>query len=618
MTRARDISRIYTRTAAEIAAGVTPTDTSYPAGDVRRYGAVGNGVATDYSSVVNAIRQNEADGGAPVYLPPLTYNCEDASEQIEITGSHVTIHGYGATLLNTRLYVTQSSEYLTVKGVRFLDDRASGTTYHLSIYGSRFTFEDVTLEKDPIAGGYQAYIRQTSSFGTFRNVKTFGSNGIFVAGHDHTFDCCQIECRGVTAGAGTDDAYAIKAAVSAGVDPAETYNISITGGSVRGFYDIVGIGSEIGRPGVAGDYTSYVKNVSVTGVTAYNCATLVYVKPNGASADYRNGLVQNVAITGCTLLDPDGTNFFAGLFLTASRGGRIHGVTMSNCIVRARAYTAGVISAGVLIRTQGAVDVCDISEVHVNNCQFIDNHAGVDNGVSTPGYPVMVGCYIERQNTGAYTDTITEIHISNNVFLGTRDAGVIMEGSPQGPIKFVGNSFTEVGVNPTAGSYRNVFGVTSASDVSFCRNVFETANTQRTADYSTFFAKTDKATCYVGTATAGTALQSPCFVAPNDCYIWKIELLNSAAITQSDANYSTYEFRNMDTGNVLATATTRVTGGLNIPDDSPPLAISATAYTGVDAYLPMGGVLRFSKADTGSGQPINNMFAVVHFLAYNN
>jgi hypothetical protein len=55
MTRARDISRIYKRTAAEIAAGVTPTDTSYPAGDVRRYGAVGDGVADDTAAITAAL-----------------------------------------------------------------------------------------------------------------------------------------------------------------------------------------------------------------------------------------------------------------------------------------------------------------------------------------------------------------------------------------------------------------------------------------------------------------------------------------------------------------------------------------------------------------------------------
>ena len=59
MTRARDISRIYKRTAAEIAAGVTPTDTSYPAGDVRRYGADPTGATDARTAIQNAIASNE-------------------------------------------------------------------------------------------------------------------------------------------------------------------------------------------------------------------------------------------------------------------------------------------------------------------------------------------------------------------------------------------------------------------------------------------------------------------------------------------------------------------------------------------------------------------------------
>lgn len=58
----------WARTSAEIAAGVTPTNTSYPPGDVRRYGAVGDGVANDAPAIQNAI--NAAPANAAVYLPP--------------------------------------------------------------------------------------------------------------------------------------------------------------------------------------------------------------------------------------------------------------------------------------------------------------------------------------------------------------------------------------------------------------------------------------------------------------------------------------------------------------------------------------------------------------------
>lgn len=46
------------QTAAEVAAGVTPTDYAYVPGNVKRYGAVGDGVADDTTALLNAIASN--------------------------------------------------------------------------------------------------------------------------------------------------------------------------------------------------------------------------------------------------------------------------------------------------------------------------------------------------------------------------------------------------------------------------------------------------------------------------------------------------------------------------------------------------------------------------------
>jgi hypothetical protein len=46
---------LYPRTAAEIAASVTPTNYAYPPGDVRRYGAVGDGSTSDTTAFTNAL-----------------------------------------------------------------------------------------------------------------------------------------------------------------------------------------------------------------------------------------------------------------------------------------------------------------------------------------------------------------------------------------------------------------------------------------------------------------------------------------------------------------------------------------------------------------------------------
>lgn len=117
MTRARDISRIYTRTAAEIAAGVTPTDTSYPAGDVRRYGAVGDGVTDD-----TAACQSWASVGGGHKLTAV------AGEQYAISGtvavvSKTTAYLYGAEFIQSAtlvpLFQGEGVSDVTIKGGKY-------------------------------------------------------------------------------------------------------------------------------------------------------------------------------------------------------------------------------------------------------------------------------------------------------------------------------------------------------------------------------------------------------------------------------------------------------------------------------------------------------------------
>ncbi len=70
------VTTYYPITAAEIAASVTPTDYSYPPGDVRRYGAIGDGVTDDRAAIQNAItvaRYVTTSTGAEVRLTSGTH-----------------------------------------------------------------------------------------------------------------------------------------------------------------------------------------------------------------------------------------------------------------------------------------------------------------------------------------------------------------------------------------------------------------------------------------------------------------------------------------------------------------------------------------------------------------
>jgi hypothetical protein len=75
----------YQRTAAEIAAGVTPTNYVYPPGDARRYGADLTGVADSTAALQAAINSS---AGAFVYLPNGTYKITSltAVANLRLTG----------------------------------------------------------------------------------------------------------------------------------------------------------------------------------------------------------------------------------------------------------------------------------------------------------------------------------------------------------------------------------------------------------------------------------------------------------------------------------------------------------------------------------------------------
>lgn len=91
---------LYPRTAAEIAAGVTPTYYYYPPGDVRRYGAVIDGSTDDRPAIMRAYSQWKS-GGARIYCPPGTsfISQDGANAWSLLFDDDVYVVGEGFTLL---------------------------------------------------------------------------------------------------------------------------------------------------------------------------------------------------------------------------------------------------------------------------------------------------------------------------------------------------------------------------------------------------------------------------------------------------------------------------------------------------------------------------------------
>ena len=84
------VAPCYVQTAAEIAAGVSPTDTSYEAGDLRRYGGVGDGATNNNAAFTNANAAAAVAGGtSSIHIPAGDFKCTSLptiSPGVRLTG----------------------------------------------------------------------------------------------------------------------------------------------------------------------------------------------------------------------------------------------------------------------------------------------------------------------------------------------------------------------------------------------------------------------------------------------------------------------------------------------------------------------------------------------------
>jgi hypothetical protein len=178
----------YERTAAEIAASVTPTAYEYPPGDVRRYGAVGDGVTNDSAAIQAALNLQH-----PVIMQPVTYKINTGltwnldygiihangailtTDQdidglvIGALGSGNVLQGcriYGSLyLINTGTSTKSGFEFRQVYEGRFeigaqgwnkgihLTSSAAGTVYN-EFYLGRVTDNNYGIHLNPTSGGW--------------------------------------------------------------------------------------------------------------------------------------------------------------------------------------------------------------------------------------------------------------------------------------------------------------------------------------------------------------------------------------------------------------------------------------------------------------------------------
>jgi len=411
--------------------GRTTAQQAGPAISVREFGAAPGRDSTQ--AIQRAIDTIGSRGGGIVEIPG-TYECD-----IVALADGVTLRGSNGWLVNARIVIPEGRQRCRVENLGIVDRRGDANSFALDISGQNCTFINVSLVKDPIAGGYQMFLRQPSSGCRFTGLKLKGSNGVMVAGRDHLFERFEFQST-MSDRVGGDDAFAIKALGR------PTSNITIRDGIVRGYSAIVSFGSEIGTEGRNSNYEAFVRDVAVTDVVADRCAMLAFFKPGALIYDWRDGLVDGVRLERLRLNDDRGERFISGVRMIAARGAIIRNVVGRQLEIRARAKNQGVqpTAAIDLSMLEGADARFENIDLEMT---FADPYDGAEHGPAAPGYAVdhIVRIEKSRPERGSMRDISIDV-----TGRGSRFGGVFIGRGLDDAVTLRRAHLTRVGLHPPA------------------------------------------------------------------------------------------------------------------------------------------------------------------------
>ena len=402
---------------------------------VKDFGAVSRPGRDNTAAIQAAVDAVQSRGGGVVVIPEV-YECGN----IVVRRDGVQFHGPGAWLVNGRITIQNGREGCGIEGLGIVDRRGDDSTFLLDIGGRHCTFTDVSLIKDPIAGGYQMYLGMAASDCTFRGLTMRGSNGAFVGGSNHLFEDFDLEST-MSTRIGGDDAFAIKA-----IDGPSS-NLVFRRGKVRGYSALASIGSEVGTFGRNSRGLGVVRNVQVSDVAAEGCEALVYIKPGGLETDWRDGLVEQVTLDNLTLTDLTGFKYAKGVHLSAGHGATIRGVRGRNLTIRARARSQGVLETNALdINLLDLGAPARIEDIDLQ-LAFADPYDGEAHGPGRPGYPIEHVARVEKRDPAKGTIRNVSLDIAGR---GSRRGGIYVGGGLDDAVRIRRARLTRVAVNPQA------------------------------------------------------------------------------------------------------------------------------------------------------------------------
>lgn len=576
-------------------------------------GSTLNSGAENNRAFVKAIRYLDRQGGGTLLVPPKVYPFSGAAT---CSAVNVTVSGYGATFAGNscRIAIGPDSNEYNLEGLTLVETSGDRSTFLLDCYGSQSHFKDVHLEKNPPALGYIAYC-QAGTFGNvFENLSFAGSNGVFLAGHDHQV------IGGWAESSFGDDCWVIKATVS----PA--YNIQISGFQARWFTAILSIGSEIGTAAKDNpDRSLFVRNVVLENCAAQECTYLAYIKPGGVeTVDYRDGLVEDITIKNCRLDDATGQRFRNGVYISPGRGGIVRRVNLQDVTIAARAKTPAVQSVSALFLrplkvTDGAGFAGSIEDIQVSGLRCVDPFGGAASSASAPGTPIHSLVAIEKLDPAL--GRVGAVDIQDSTVDGCARMAVNLGSNVEGPIRFERCEFKNYAAAIVAAwdkgsvlakspvTLMDITATPSPSAPADTRGVMADAKPDKTTDYSGELTRTP-----LSSLAAGSDASSSIYTSARDTWISKVEVALAEPIPASDADFVRFTLRNAADGTVLASATT--SNGSFAQAGASVSLNGDINFTGAAACVPKGSQLVVEISHGGSGAAVVDPTFTVHSVPF--
>jgi len=176
--------------ADETTAGITPSNKAYPVGNVKRYGAAGDGTTDDTTACQNAIDVAETTTAKEVFFPVGTYECTSALIVKDLDGVSLLGVGEGSRIDNSTSGntleigddTTQIND-ITIQKLMITNSVTGGTC----IYARKAPNTRISNCQMSVSGGVTGYgVRLEEAWASTISNNTFASQGTTVSITDST------------------------------------------------------------------------------------------------------------------------------------------------------------------------------------------------------------------------------------------------------------------------------------------------------------------------------------------------------------------------------------------------------------------------------------------------